>query len=139
MRKEIFCLFLMGFSMVLWGCSNYGGGSGNGKGNGQRCQGTAPDQPSYAMHIQPIFTANCTFSGCHGSNPPSGLFLTSWQQVMAGGNSGPAVIPGNAQDSLLVKRIEGRITPRMPLNRDPLCQFQIETIRRWIDQGALNN
>ena len=118
------------------GCSNSSGGGGMG---GQPCQGDVPDQPSYIMHVQPIFTGNCAFSGCHGSNPPSGLLLTGWNSLMMGGVSGPAVIPGNAQDSLLVKRIEGRITPRMPLNRDPLCRFQIDTIRRWIDQGALNN
>lgn len=124
---------------VAFGGIACGGGSATQPAMRSRCEGMAPDQPSYAMHIQPIFNANCTFSGCHGANPPSGLRLTSWNELMQGGVSGPAVIPGNAEDSLLVKRIEGRIAPRMPLNRDPLCDFQIQTIRRWIDQGALNN
>ncbi|MCS7313425.1 MAG: hypothetical protein NZ742_11035 [Acidobacteria bacterium] len=113
---------------------------GDGETPLDRCAGMAPDRPSYAMHVQPLFNANCAFSGCHTlPNPQRGLDLGSYQGLMQGSINGPVVIPGNAQDSRLVKRIEGRETPRMPPNRDPLCQFQIDTIRRWIDQGALNN
>ncbi|GBC83954.1 hypothetical protein HRbin11_00374 [bacterium HR11] len=128
------CLIL-GLAGLSAACST--GGEGTPP---DRCAGTAPDRPSYAMHVQPIFNANCALSGCHlPPNPQRGLDLSSYNGLMQGSINGPVVIPGNAQDSRLVKRIEGRETPRMPFNRDPLCQFQIDTIRRWIDQGALNN
>ncbi len=136
MRQGWLGLAVIALWSLIAGCR--GGGAG-GEMMERMCQGTVPATPSYAMHIQPVFSANCTFSGCHGPNPPSGLQLTSYANLMAGGRSGPAVIPGDAENSLLVKRIEGRIPPRMPLNRDPLCDFQIQTIRRWIDQGAKNN
>jgi len=134
-RFRTLCLILAWAGLGA-ACST-GGDEGTPAG---RCAGTAPDRPSYAMHVQPIFNVNCALSGCHlPPNPQRGLDLSSYNGLMQGSINGPVVIPGNAQDSRLVKRIEGRETPRMPLNRDPLCQFQIDTIRRWIDQGALNN
>ena len=46
-----------------------------------------PPAVSYADDVQPYFNSNCT--GCHGgSNPQKGVDLTSYQQVMAGGDGG---------------------------------------------------
>lgn len=50
----------------------------------------------------------------------------------------PVILPRNAQDSLLVKRIEGRVLPRKPFGQ-PLSADQIQTIRKWIDAGALKD
>jgi hypothetical protein len=58
---------------------------------------------------------------------------------MAGGGSGPAVVPGNPDGSLLVHRIEGTVPPQMPLNAAPLTALEIGRIRQWILEGALNN
>ena len=53
---------------------------------------------------------------------------------------GALVIVRNQPDqSTLVMRIEGRIGERMPLNRRALNQNQINGIRAWIGEGALNN
>jgi hypothetical protein len=92
---------------------------------------------SYANNIQPIFTANC--AGCHP--PEQGLDLTSYQGLMAGGNGGPAVIVNDANNSLLVRMIEGTVPgrPQMPDGGPPLPQTQIDMIRAWINAGALNN
>ncbi len=139
MKNILSVLTILFTLMILSGC-NYSSSSPSGPSDGSKCEGgMVPEQPSYLMNVQPIFDANCNFAGCHGSNPPSGLLLTSYQNLMQGGVSGPPVIPGDAENSLLVKRIEGRIQPGMPLNRDPLCEFEIQMIRKWIDQGALNN
>ena len=54
-----------------------------------------PTTVSYAADVQPYFNSNCT--GCHGgSNPQKGVDLTSYQQVMAGGDGGAIVIPGES-------------------------------------------
>jgi len=91
---------------------------------------------SYANEVQRIFNNRCT--GCHGND--GGLTLTSYTTLMAGGNSGPAVIAGNADASLLVCRIEGNTCgQQMPRGSDPLTATQITLIRNWINQGALNN
>ncbi len=51
------------------------------------------------------------------------------------------VIAGDAQNSYLVKKLEGRQTvgARMPLNGAPLDNIDLTNIRNWIDQGAQNN
>ncbi|BDQ03355.1 hypothetical protein [Ignavibacterium sp.] len=49
------------------------------------------------------------------------------------------VEPGNSTNSLLIKILKGEVNPRMPLNSSPLSAAIIDSIARWIDQGALNN
>lgn len=62
------------------------------------------------------------------------LRLDSPSDVLRGGASGPAVIPGKSHDSLLVKRILGSTdAPRMPLGMKPLSNEQVDIIARWID------
>jgi hypothetical protein len=50
----------------------------------------------------------------------------------------PVILAKKAQESVLVARIEGRITPRMPPG-PPLSPEQIQTVRKWIDAGALKD
>ena len=89
----------------------------------------------YNSQIQPIFDSSCT--NCHGSS--GGLNLNSYQNLMNGGNSGDAVVPGNSNSSLLYERI---ILPNsafgdMPPGNSELSQTQIDLISQWIDEGAL--
>jgi mono/diheme cytochrome c family protein len=92
-------------------------------------------QVSYSKDIQPIFTQNCV--RCHGGR--GGLYLDSYAHVMAGGVTGPVIVPGSPQDSLLVKRIEGIVQPQMPLGGPPLSQADINLIVNWIAEGAPDN
>ena len=89
---------------------------------------------SYARDVQPVFAAKCVI--CHGVL--GGLDLTSYDALIAGGDSGSNVIPGDAVGSLLVKRIDGTLSPQMPLGV-PLSDQEIGLIKTWIDEGALNN
>src|SRR5262249_36972671 len=59
--------------------------------------------------------------------------------MRAGGDSGPAVVAGNAEKSLLLDRVLGRNgARRMPPASDgePLSERQVAVLKRWIDQGA---
>jgi len=94
---------------------------------------------SYTGEVQPIFNANCAGSSCHIGGNASGLRLNSRTTLMQGGNSGAVVIPGDAQNSIIIKRLEGRLTPRMPFGGSALPTDDIQTIRDWIDEGALDN
>ena len=51
------------------------------------------------------------------------------------------VVPGNATDSYLVIRLEGRQTVgnRMPLGGSPLDNIDLTNVRNWIAQGAQRN
>jgi hypothetical protein len=62
------------------------------------------------------------------------LRLDSPAAVLLGGASGPAIVPGHSDDSLLVKRLLGKSGgPRMPLGGQPLSDQNIDLIRSWID------
>ena len=94
---------------------------------------------SYSDDIQPIFDNNCAGSSCHIGGNAGGLRLNNWTNLIAGGSSGDAVVPGNADISFLIRRIEGDIPPTMPLGGSELAPATIQEIRDWIDEGALNN
>ncbi|MBA0087122.1 MAG: DUF1549 domain-containing protein, partial [Acidobacteria bacterium Pan2503] len=75
---------------------------------------------------------------CHGATVQmSKLSLATRASVLEGGSHGPAVIPGNAADSLLYKRITGQEKPQMPMAPvAPLTAEEIRTIKDWINLGA---
>lgn len=94
---------------------------------------------SYSAEIQPIFNSNCAGSQCHIGGTANGLSLASYSSLMQGGNSGAVVIPGDPDNSIIIRRLEGAIQPQMPFGRSPLPQATIQLIRDWIAQGAHNN
>ena len=95
-------------------------------------------QVNYQSDIQPIFNNNCIF--CHQNGGSATLNLATYSGVMNGGWSGPAILVGDHQNSLLYQRIIQPIGTdgSMPPN-DPLSQSQIDLIAQWIDEGAGNS
>lgn len=90
--------------------------------------------PSYAQDVAPLFELRCV--KCHGSPfQRNDLRLTTYAMVMRGGETGAAVVPGDPDGSLLVKKIEGRDKPTMP-PRKPLTKEERELVRRWVAGGA---
>jgi Protein of unknown function (DUF1553)/Protein of unknown function (DUF1549)/Planctomycete cytochrome C len=57
--------------------------------------------------------------------------------LLAGGASGPAVVPGKPEDSLLLKRVAKEAKRRMPAEGEPLTDEQIAKLARWIADGAV--
>ena len=90
---------------------------------------------SFRQDVLPIFQRRCVV--CHGGQ--KGLWLDSYEHVMAGGEDGAVVIPGDPQASELVRRITGRSQPAMPLGQEPLSDAEVTRITRWIQEGAPNN
>ena len=92
----------------------------------------------YQSDIQPIFNNNCIF--CHQNGGSATLNLATYSGVMTGGWSGPAIIAGDHQNSLLYQRIiQPTVTDgSMPPN-DPLSQAEVDLIAQWIDEGAGNS
>lgn len=95
---------------------------------------------SFADHIYPVFQVKCAFSGCHAQpNPAEGIDLSTWSGVTTDPN---IVFPGEPDLSRLVWAIEARagISPMPPLGYPIFVTIdQIEGIRTWIDEGALDN
>ncbi len=86
--------------------------------------------------IKPIFVKHCY--ECHGPGEErGGLSLAQHALALAGGDTAPAIVPGSADASLMVKRVTGGQPPAMPLDREPLADAEIELLKLWIDQGAV--
>jgi len=68
---------------------------------------------------------------CHGQDGQSGLDLTNYESILEGGESGPAVIPGDAQNSLVVIKYSGD-TPHF----GKLSQSELDLVAEWIMSGA---
>lgn len=95
---------------------------------------------SFHNDVRPILVERC--QGCHQPAKALGKFvLTSYALLMEGSKSDdPIVVAGKPDESLLV----AEITPEdgeaaMPKNDEPLSGAQIELIRRWISEGAVDD
>jgi hypothetical protein len=87
--------------------------------------------------VQPVMEKDC--AGCHGSGQVlSGLDLRTRAGLLKGGTRGPAVIPGDAAQSLLYKAVAGIGEVQMPPGgaAKRLPASTIAAIREWIDGGA---
>ena len=89
---------------------------------------------NYFRDIEPILTASCV--PCHqASMSAGGLRLDAPENVLQGGASGPAVVPGKAPRSLLYKRLTDTTDKRMP-PVGAVSEEQLALIRAWINAGA---
>ncbi len=89
---------------------------------------------SFQNEIQPIFQKRCLL--CHNETAASGgLVLTTYETLKKGGESGPVVIGGNTNESLLLQMVRGK-SPRMPKSGKPLKPTELELIRTWIAEGG---
>ncbi len=80
-----------------------------------------------------MLTTAC--SSCHGGPEPlMGLDVTDYNDLLAGGDSGPSVIPGNPDGSLLVQKQTGEQS-----HFGQLTPEQIFLIIEWIETGAPEN
>lgn len=88
---------------------------------------------SFERDIRPILKAYCFH--CHGEEETfqGGLDVRLVRFMHHGGDSGPAIVPGDATSSLLWKRIEA---DEMPEGAKKLSPAQKKTIRSWIQAGG---
>jgi hypothetical protein len=97
--------------------------------------GDAPASVSFATDVDPILQADCRL--CHGD--AGGLMFKSYDSLMAGGISGPAVVAFQPEASSLYLRLTGEQAPAMPPGGVLLADDDMATIRQWIEEGAQNN
>lgn len=100
-----------------------------------RTRGAAAGAHAGYADVQQIISDKCEH--CHNEDKAKGgLLMVSYEALMAGGDHGSALIPGDSASSRLMQMIEGRSKPRMPYKEDALGREEIEVLRRWIDAGA---
>ncbi|MDB6118936.1 MAG: translocation protein TolB [Verrucomicrobiaceae bacterium] len=95
----------------------------------------------YAKQIAPLLADRC--ADCHAASDPDGDFaLDTFDALLKGGKTGRAIEVGKAQDSLLVKFLEGRSGKTgknqfmPPGKKEHLSTEEIALVRQWIDEGA---
>lgn len=100
-------------------------------------------QVTYADDVVPILQkhcAECHLAGRQGAEA-SGFLVDSYESVMKGTRFGTVIDPGSSISSSLYLLVSGKakLTIDMPHGRDPLSAEEIETVRVWIENGALEN
>ena len=74
---------------------------------------------------------------CHGGKfKQAGLTLATREGLVRGSDNGPVIVPGDAQASLLVKKIKHEHEPGMPYRSKKLSEAVIAQIAEWISAGA---
>lgn len=88
----------------------------------------------FETEIRPLLADFCL--ECHNADSVSGgLVLSSREAVLRGGEHGPAIVPGDADRSLLMKAIRRQGELKMPPD-ESLNDQQIRALQQWIDSGA---
>jgi mono/diheme cytochrome c family protein len=80
-----------------------------------------------------VLAKNCL--ACHGQLQTSGLDLRDPAAIRKGGKRGPAVVPGDADQSLLYRAVAHRGDLRMPPGKR-LPDEEVAALRSWINEGA---
>ncbi|MDE2755423.1 MAG: PSD1 and planctomycete cytochrome C domain-containing protein [Acidobacteriota bacterium] len=91
------------------------------------------------QEVIPLMLLHCT--ACHGKRiQEAGLDLRTKAAMLKGGKSGPAIVPGKPEESLIVQRIRAREMP--PSEREveaslrPMSARGLEQLVHWISLGA---
>ena len=92
-----------------------------------------PPAPVFARDVRPLFERRCI--RCHGQDEDfqGGLDLRNLCTIRVGGRSGPAVVAGEPEDSLLFQMI---VTDEMPAEGKKLTLRERDRVRHWIASGA---
>src|SRR5947209_15584925 len=125
---KFICPCAMGFSLLL-------------AGGWLRAAEPTPSPEGFELFekkVQPILVENCYKCHSHDADKiKGGLLLDSQEAALKGGDTGPALVPGKPEESLLIKAI--RYTDpdlQMPPKGKKLSDEQIAAVTEWVKLGA---
>jgi Protein of unknown function (DUF1553)/Protein of unknown function (DUF1549)/Planctomycete cytochrome C len=88
----------------------------------------------FEKSVRPILATRC--QGCHGPDKQKGgLRLDARTTILTGGSTGPAIVPGKPDESLLVDAINYGEANHMP-PKSKLPPEEIATLTEWVKRGA---
>jgi hypothetical protein len=93
------------------------------------------DAEFFETRIRPLLAEKCF--ACHTASKMGGLELTSRERMVRGGNSGPAIRPGNAKGSILVQAVSHTHDRLKMPPTGKLSDEQISGLAAWVDAGAV--
>ena len=104
---------------------------------------------NFPAEVGHIIGTNCSTTGCHttqSSNAAGGISMSSWDELMHGGNNNNAsVVPYSPDQSTFFYAINTdenlgpTLFPTMPINAPALSKDQVMILYNWIKEGAPNS
>ncbi len=89
----------------------------------------------FESQIRPILAEFCYH--CHTDDEKGGLRVDSRERLLKGGESGPAIVPGDPDASLLIRAVRHAAgAPKMPRSEPKLADAQVNALAAWIKSGA---
>ena len=101
----------------------------------QEGQPTAEQLQFFETKVRPLLSEHCY--ACHSGEAgklQAGLFVDSRSGLLRGGDSGPAIVPGDPQASLLIQAVHYEAYEMPPKGK--LSDAEIEMLERWVAMGA---
>lgn len=96
---------------------------------------TDPDLEFFEDNVRPILFERCY--ECHGEEKQKGgLRLDHAAGVLEGGDSGPAIVPGRPEESLLIEAVSWADPDFEMPPKNKLPDQEIATLKEWIARGA---
>lgn len=92
--------------------------------------------PDFSEHVAPMLRKYCV--GCHSADEAEGkLVLDSFDAIGKGGEHGPILVPGKADESRVVLMLEKKVEPFMPPegSEAPTAE-EVALLKAWIAAGA---
>ena len=143
--KRLFIPLICIAGIVAGACNSGGDSSATGTTGAATTGTTAASTTGATAANGATFASVATIAGancmpCHSDqNHKGGVALTSYANVMKGGNDGPIVKAGDPDGSVIAKAISGgdpaTKVPKMPPGKD-LSAADIQTVKDWIKAGA---
>ena len=88
----------------------------------------------FEKRVRPLLIERC--QSCHGADKAKGdLRLDSRSAMLKGGGNGPAAIPGNPAESLIIDAVNYGDLVQMP-PKSKLPAAEIATLTKWVEMGA---
>jgi mono/diheme cytochrome c family protein len=95
----------------------------------------SPGSDYFENKVRPILANTC--GDCHmGGSIKGGLSLDSRADMLKGGDTGPAIIPGDPEKSLLLVAVHQNTDLKMPKKAPKLSDADIATLSEWVRMGA---
>ncbi len=91
----------------------------------------------FEKKIRPVLVNSCYTCHSAETKPSGGLRVDDYHGLLEGGDSGPAIVPGNPKSSLLLQRVVHADAKKfMPKEGDKLTAEQVANLTQWIEDGA---
>jgi hypothetical protein len=102
----------------------------------QTAAGVAPQSPEFfELRVRPVLAANCY--ECHTNLRSGGLRVDSREALLKGGRTGPAIVPGDPDHSLLIQAIR-QTNNRLKMPKGgQLAPAEIDALAEWVRAGAV--